>query len=186
MCQRKTKQWAVLVMLAAFLVVSWCLLGCAPSPTAGITFTIALDTNLKVGEAYNIRYYPTTLLIDEQGIIRDIKVGAFRSKDELLTLLESLTSSEATSPTPGVAPKIGHLAPDFTLPTLGGGTVTLSELRGKWVLLNFWAIWCPPCRMEMPYLQAAFEEKGEEIEFIGINLGESREKVRQFAEGVEA
>jgi len=55
----------------------------------GLSFTIALDTK-KTGEAYNIRYIPTTFLIDEQGVIRHIKIGAFRSMDEVITLLESL------------------------------------------------------------------------------------------------
>lgn len=82
---------------------------------------------------------------------------------------------------PSTGTGIGALAPDFTLTTLNGDTVRLSQLRGQPVLLNFWATWCGPCRMEIPYLQAAFDEKGEEIQFIGINLGESEEKVRQFA-----
>lgn len=80
---------------------------------------------------------------------------------------------------PEVAPKIGHLAPDFSLPTLGGQTVELSQLRDKWVLVNFWATWCRFCVAQQPYLQAAFEEKGGEIELIGINLGESEKRVRQ-------
>lgn len=59
------------------------------------------------------------------------------------------------------APRAGFLAPDFTLETLDGGTVTLSELRGLAVVVNLWATWCPPCRAEMPALQKVYEEYKE-------------------------
>jgi len=171
------------VILAAVLVLGWRLPGCAPSAATDITFTIALDTHQTIGAAYSIRYLPTTVLIDEEGIIRGTKVGPFRSKNDVISWLDDLTSREATAALPGVAPIVGHVAPDFTLPTLDDGTVTLSELRDKWVLINFWATWCRYCVIQMPYLQAAFEEREAEIEFIGINLGESEEKVRRHIKG---
>ena len=79
-------------------------------------------------------------------------------------------------------PRVGTQAPDLTLITLNGETVELAELRGQPVLLNFWATWCRWCRYQMPFLQAAFEEKGQEVKFIAINVGESSDKVRQFVE----
>ncbi len=63
------------------------------------------------------------------------------------------------------APQKGFLAPDFTLETIDGETVTLSELRGKAILLNFWATWCPPCRAEMPAFQKAYADY-EDQDFI--------------------
>ncbi len=55
------------------------------------------------------------------------------------------------------APQVGHPAPDFALESIDGGTVTLAELRGKVVLVNIWATWCPPCRAEMPAIEAAYQ-----------------------------
>lgn len=55
------------------------------------------------------------------------------------------------------APQIGFLAPDFNLKTLGGENVKLSDLRGKVVLVNIWASWCPPCRAEMPAIERLYQ-----------------------------
>jgi peroxiredoxin len=56
------------------------------------------------------------------------------------------------------APQPGFPAPDFTLKTPDGEAYTLSELRGRAVLVNLWATWCPPCRAEMPAIQSLYEE----------------------------
>lgn len=56
------------------------------------------------------------------------------------------------------APQAGFAAPDFTLNTPAGETYTLSELKGKAVLVNLWATWCPPCRAEMPAIQKIYDE----------------------------
>ena len=60
----------------------------------------------------------------------------------------------------GIAPQIGYTAPDFELKDLKGHTAHLSDYRGKVVLLNFWATWCGPCRIEMPTIQALYEDYG--------------------------
>jgi len=78
--------------------------------------------------------------------------------------------------------QIGNLAPDFTLKELGGSDLTLSDLKGKRVFVNFWATWCPPCRAEMPHIQAVYEEKEDDVVFLAINLGESESKVEAFLE----
>ncbi len=79
-------------------------------------------------------------------------------------------------------PEVGYLAPDFTLPTADGGTIVLSELKGKRVFLNFWATWCPPCRSEMPAIQSVWEGKDSDVAFIAVNIQEAKAKVAEFVE----
>jgi cytochrome c biogenesis protein CcmG, thiol:disulfide interchange protein DsbE len=68
------------------------------------------------------------------------------------------------------APAVGHPAPDFTLRTVDGQELSLSDFRGRPVVVNFWATWCPPCRAEMPDFQAAFiEYQNEGLVIIGVN-----------------
>lgn len=68
--------------------------------------------------------------------------------------------------------KKGDTPPDFTLTSLDGEEVTLSDLRGKKVVLNFWATWCPPCKAEMPHMQKYYEQHAKEdnVEIIAVNL----------------
>lgn len=77
---------------------------------------------------------------------------------------------------------LGDYAPDFELRTLDGSTVKLSNLRGKPVLLNFWATWCAPCQVETPWLvdlDNRYREKG--LEIIGVSLDEGeRQTVASF------
>ena len=56
----------------------------------------------------------------------------------------------------------GQIAPNFTLETLTGEQVTLADYKGKKVILNFWATWCPPCRTEMPHFQDFYEEYADQ------------------------
>ena len=84
------------------------------------------------------------------------------------------------------APTRGRLAPDFTLPTLSGSPITLSALRGQPIIVNFWATWCPPCRTEMPDLQAVWREhRAEGAVIIGVDLGEAPSTVSSFITRVE-
>ncbi|MBU2008558.1 MAG: TlpA family protein disulfide reductase [Chloroflexi bacterium] len=79
--------------------------------------------------------------------------------------------------------QLGRPAPAFTLPSLADGSpVSLAQFRGKVVLLNFFASWCPACRAEMPFLQAAWEEVQDEgVAFLIVDIGEEGpEMVAQF------
>ena len=82
-------------------------------------------------------------------------------------------------------PPVSIPAPDFTLATTEGDLVSLSDLKGKVVLLNFWGTWCGPCRIELPdfvKLYDKYNKKGLEIVGITIRRGESIEDVAKFQE----
>jgi cytochrome c biogenesis protein CcmG/thiol:disulfide interchange protein DsbE len=72
-------------------------------------------------------------------------------------------------------------APDFTLTSFDGETITLSDLRGQVVILNFWASWCPPCREEAPYLEQTWRKyKDEGVVFIGIDYADTEVKALAY------
>ena len=73
--------------------------------------------------------------------------------------------------------QIGKVAPEFSLPDTAGGSVSLSDFRGKYVLLDFWASWCPPCRRENPNVVKAFNEyKDKNFTIVGISLDKDKSK----------
>lgn len=73
--------------------------------------------------------------------------------------------------------QIGKTAPEFSLPDTGGVNVSLSDFRGQYVLLDFWASWCPPCRRENPNVVKAFREnKDKHFTIVGISLDNNKDK----------
>lgn len=73
-------------------------------------------------------------------------------------------------------------AADFTLPMLAGGSGSLSDFQGQWVVLTFWASWCGPCRMEMPTLERLHQQRSESgLAVIGVSLDSSRDLADSFA-----
>ena len=79
------------------------------------------------------------------------------------------------------APEIGKAAPSFQLTDINGQSVSLSDFQGKPVLLNFWATWCGPCRMEMPYIQEVYDEWSEQgLVLLAVNIREGLTTVEEF------
>ena len=84
----------------------------------------------------------------------------------------------------------GKLAPDFTLPTIDGESVSLSDYKGKKVILNFWASWCPPFKVEMPHMQQYYKKYSEsdQVVILAANLSYSdgsKDKVQQFVDSFD-
>lgn len=78
-------------------------------------------------------------------------------------------------------PPVEQTLPDFTFRTLDGRELRLSEFRGKVVLLNFWATWCPPCKEEMPIFEREYRRcKDKGFEVLAVNMDSSEESLRKF------
>ena len=72
--------------------------------------------------------------------------------------------------------KPGTTAPDFNLPMPNGYRVQLAEFKGKYVLLDFWASWCPDCRKDIPAVKAMYEKYGKNVVFIGVSFDTDRDR----------
>lgn len=98
----------------------------------------------------------------------------------------TLTAKAQQRPTPEQATivKDGQKAPNFEVQMFDGSTVKLADLKGKVVLLNFWATWCPPCRAELSRVEKDIIEKfkGEPFVFLPVSRGENKATVAAFRE----
>ena len=90
-------------------------------------------------------------------------------------------STRLTARPPAAQVAVGALAPDFLLTSTAGKQVKLSEARGRPVLLNFWATWCPPCKQEMPLLQQTAEAYPD-LAVLAVNNDEAAEVAAGFAQ----
>ncbi|MBM2826133.1 MAG: hypothetical protein HW403_197 [Dehalococcoidia bacterium] len=106
-----------------------------------------------------------------------------------LQMVQDKGQSSSAAATSGVAPvssgikaRVGEPAPEFTLQNLAGEAVALKDFRGQTVLVNFWATWCGPCRVEMPEMEAIYKEKaGDGFTILAVNFKEDPERASSFA-----
>jgi len=96
-----------------------------------------------------------------------------RSVRTMLIMTAALIAAAAIAcAKPGKEPQ-AIPAPDFSLQDIRGNALSLADFKGKVLVLNFWATWCPPCRREIPDLIAAYDElKGEGLEIVGVSVDE--------------
>jgi len=133
-------------------------------------------------------------IIDRDDTIRYIEYVKEISQppdyDKALQALETVldTSSTAKEPSSGTtgSVRVGDAAPDFQLDDLEGNAVSLSDFRGKPVLLNFWVTWCPHCRAERPWIQQIYNEWQDRglvvltVDMIGLGQGETPSNLRDY------
>jgi len=109
------------------------------------------------------------------------------SEEDIQAMMDEIAEQNADSETGSMVEfglNAGNTAYDFELEDMEGNTVQLSDYRGQKVFLNFWASWCPPCRVEMPHLQE-FHEEQEDVVVLGVNVTTSEsdpENVPAFIE----
>ena len=95
--------------------------------------------------------------------------GCTAAEDVETTEATVMETSEAEG-TVETTEEVDYSAPDFVMYDREGNAHSLSEFEGKPTILNFWASWCGPCKSEMPDLEAAYQEYGDEINFVVVNL----------------
>jgi peroxiredoxin len=97
-------------------------------------------------------------------------------------LMSAVLAAPAQKPGAGLTSLLDKPpAPDFQLSDVDGNIHRLSDYRGRVVIVNFWATWCPPCRAEMPSMQRAWEKlQQEEIMMLAVNVGEDEDTIFQF------
>lgn len=101
---------------------------------------------------------------------------AVETPEESAEQSEELPSSSSQEASDVEQPQKGFRAPNFKLKTLDGKTVELADNGGKPSFINIWASWCPPCKVEMPHIQEAYEKYGDRINFHMVNLTVSDDK----------
>lgn len=109
--------------------------------------------------------------------------GGAQTADSALSLPQVPAAEGAVNPVTGIVDPlvVGDKAYNFALTDLDGRAVTLSDFAGQPVLVNFWATWCPPCRLEMPEFERAFQAHQEDgLVILAINEYEDAETVRSF------
>ena len=100
----------------------------------------------------------------------------------LLAISPLLTACGQTPPAAELSEAVAdHPPPDFRLATLDGGEIGPLDYEGEAVVLDFWATWCGPCRLQAEYLEELHEElDGKNVQFLAVNVGETAEQVQDF------
>ncbi len=122
--------------------------------------------------------------------LSDMMIRSQVSQDEAISLFKTMDSSLSGYPfykavgkrVAGIeATQVGKIMPNFkTTATLNGEPFELEELRGKYVLMDFWGTWCGPCIAEMPTVKAYKEKYADKLVVIGVNNGDTMEKISEF------
>ena len=132
--------------------------------------------NLQINKQIKLLYEPLSSALPKK------RLKAMVFFNTALIILCLSTTLFATTPSPwDIEGLIGKKAPDFTLKDIYDRSFNLSSLRGKVVIINFWATWCPPCRAEMPSLNNLYKEfRNKGLEVIAISTDRSVQPVKDY------
>ena len=110
-----------------------------------------------------------------------IAMNAYKNYNQSSITTKPQTTSEPSNTSSSSNNSSLIKATDFKLKDLEGNEVSLSQLKGKKVFLNFWATWCPPCKAEMPFIEKIYQEtKDSDLVIISVNVGEDAQTVKAF------
>ena len=148
-------------------------------------YSLALD-NLRgfISDALVIKKYKDQYVLAGAKDVQD----ATNKENEWFTQLSNTSRIDRFKPVgSGPAPRVGAEAPDFTLADINGNKVTLSSLRGKPVMINFWATWCPPCRAEIPEIVKLYNDTGgnaggRPYEVLGVATQSDSATIKAFSQ----
>ena len=140
-----------------------------------LILVIAASTIIYQNLAQNTNTELAALDKDNQNTTTDETTSAETSPEkESASQPDNSSDDETTTP-------IRQLAPDFTVEDIDGNKYKLSDFRGKPVIVNFWASWCGPCKMEMPDFEELFKEYGGKINFLMVNMTDGFKETKEDA-----
>lgn len=143
----------------------------------GSNLSLIVMLVLLLGIVAAIIFWPTEAETTEDVVVEETVAEQPAKSEEKSEEQKELDEVETTT-----LIQVGDEAPDFTVNMLDGRTIKLSELRGKVVMVCFWATWCPPCRQELAHLQEGVIDQfaGKEFVVLPISRGEGRDVVEKF------